>query len=151
MAIVTLGELLDRGAEFETRQESFYARVRDGSADNGVRLLTYYLAKHRRHQAEATGDADPALIKRVRKVELKLDVNIATVPTALSQGVTPETVTGDQLLETAIGYDAEMIAMYKAIAAQPIGEEARAFVESLIRLEERDIVMMKKMLAMHYF
>lgn len=148
MAIATLGELLDRGAEFEALQERFYATVRDSSSDSGVRLLTYYLARHRRHQAHAMEDLDPELIKHLRKVELQIDLEslMKDVPP-----LPPKDVTGDQLLESAIRYDTEMVAMYRSIASHPLGEEAHAFIESLIRLEESDIVMMKKMLAMHYF
>ena len=37
------------------------------------------------------------------------------------------------------------------VVAAVEGEEATALVEALIRIEEKDVVMLKKMLAMNYF
>jgi len=63
----------------------------------------------------------------------------------------PREVKGQALLEAAVGYDTELVSLYKQILRQPLSTEATALVESLIRLEERDIVMLKKMIATHYF
>ena len=63
----------------------------------------------------------------------------------------PKTVAGDQLLQAAIGYNGELTALYRAILEQPVDDNARPVLEALLRVEERDIVMLKKMLAMHYF
>ncbi|MCK5094825.1 MAG: hypothetical protein KAR18_08875, partial [Spirochaetes bacterium] len=60
-------------------------------------------------------------------------------------------VRGRELLEAAAGYDAELVNLYKQILQQPLGPEAQVLIESLIRVEERDIVMIKKMIAMNYF
>ena len=54
-------------------------------------------------------------------------------------------------LEAAVGYDAELVDLYKKILQQPLSTEAAVLIESLIRLEERDIIMLKKMIAMNYF
>ena len=53
MAIVSIADLLDRASQFEERLEKYYAAIRDESEDNGVRLLTYYLARHRQHLQDA--------------------------------------------------------------------------------------------------
>ena len=60
-------------------------------------------------------------------------------------------VTGEDLLQSAISHDAELITLYRSILEQPLGEEVTIFLESLVRVEERDIVMLKKTLAMNYF
>lgn len=151
MAIVTIGEILDRGRDFETRLEAYYAELRDGSTDNGVRLLTYYLARHRRHQDQALAGLDADTLRHVRAVELKFgppsdaSANLRLPALDLAKG------TGEGLIEAAIRYDGELVALYRTILGQALGDEARAVLEALIRVEERDIVMLKKMLAMHYF
>lgn len=151
MSIASMGELLDRGKSFETRLERYYAEIRDRSTDNGVRLLTYYLARHRRHQEQALAGQDEAAILRVRTVGLKFDVPFDPAKNFHLLETPPETVTGDQLLAAAIAYDSELVSLYKSILEQPVGDEAASVVAALIRVEERDIVMLKKMLAMHYF
>ncbi len=151
MAIVTVGELLDRARVFEDRLAKRYAEIRDQTEDNGVRLLTYYLARHRRHQELALADCDRAQIDRTRKVELKHDIPFDPEKLSRQIDVPVDTITGDRLLQTAIAYDQALIDLYRAILEQPLNDEVRALFESLKRIEERDIVMMKKMVAMHYF
>jgi hypothetical protein len=151
MAIVTIGEILDRGRDFETRLEAYYAEIRDCSTDNGVRLLTYYLARHRRHQEQALAGLDTETLRHVRAVELKFGAPFDAFANLRIPDLAPAKVTGDGLIETAIRYDGELVALYRTILGQPLSDEARAVLEALIRVEERDIVMLKKMLAMHYF
>jgi hypothetical protein len=151
MAIVTLGDLLDRAAEFERRVENYYAAIRDTSKDNGVRLLTYYLARHRRHQEEGFEGLDDSQKARIRAIDLKYDVSFDPERTFHLLNCPPEQITGEELLDAAAGYDAQLIELYKSILQQPLIDEARSVMEALIRVEERDIVMLKKMSAMHYF
>ena len=55
------------------------------------------------------------------------------------------------MLEIAADYDTALIGLYKSILKQPIGEIAASLLESLLKVEERDVVMIKKMIAMDYF
>lgn len=150
MAIVTVGDVLDRAQDFELQLERYYAAIRDQSSDNGVRLLTYYLARHRRHQEAALAEQDPDVVHRVRTVELRFDIPL-NPPRTLPFSQTPEAIRGETLLEMAIEHDSNLVAVYRAILDQPVGDDVQSLLEVLIRMEERDIVMMKKMQAMHYF
>ncbi len=151
MAIITIGEVLDRIRDFEIRLEAFYAQIRDNATNDGVRLLTYYLARHRRHQDQALKEADAQTLRHVRMVELKFDVlSDASVKLRIPD-ISPAKATGDELIEAAIYYDTELVRIYRAILSQPLGDDVRAILEALIHVEERDIIMLKKMLAMHYF
>jgi hypothetical protein len=151
MAIVTLGELLDRAAEFERLLERTYGTLRDESQDGGVRLLTYYLSRHRWHLQQALENFDYEQVSRIRKVRLKHDVPFAPDKGSPLIGAAPGEVTGRVLLEAAVGHDQKLVDLYRSILSQPVGEEARAFLEALIRLEETDMVMLRKMIAMDYF
>lgn len=151
MAIVTVGELLDRAEGYETRLEGYYVQIREQSQNNGVRLLTYYLSKHRRRLRSALGDLNPADLQRIRRIELKYgdDATLSGEPRPME--TSPSDVTGEELLASAVDHDSLLIAMYKRIRQHQLIAEAQAFFDALIRVEERDIVMLKKMLAVHYF
>lgn len=151
MAIVSIEQLFERAEAFEQRLEDYYAEVRNESKGDGVRLLTYYLSKHRHHLNEALENFTPEQIAKVKTVKLKYDVEFDVEKNFHLMKVPAVEVTGENLLQSAISHDAELITLYKSILEQPLGEEVTIFLESLVRVEERDIVMLKKTLAMNYF
>lgn len=149
--IVDVGQLLDRAREFEGLLERYYAELRDQCEDNGVRLLAYYLSRHRRHLEEALGNLDAAARARVRRIKLKYDVEFHPEKEFHLLSVPLERVKGADVLEAAVGHDTTLVRLYRSILEQPLSEEAAQLFEALIRIEERDIVMLKKMIAMNYF
>ena len=151
MAFVNIGDLLERAIEFEAKLEQYYAAIRDESEDNGVRLLTYYFSRHHHHLKDALNDYSTEKLERVRKIKIKYDINFDPEKAFHLIKTPPRDVRGRELLEAAVGYDAELVNLYKQILQQPLGPEAQVLIESLIRVEERDIVMIKKMIAMNYF
>jgi len=151
MSVVSIGDLFDRAAEFEHRLEAYYATLRDETGDEGIRLLTYYLARHRRHLEKGLEGVDHDQVDHIRKIELKYDVDFRPEKQFHVIGLPTEDVHAQELLTAAVNYDSELVALYRKILEQPLHPEAVALIESLIRLEERDIVMLKKMIAMDYF
>lgn len=151
MAIVSIGDLIDRAAEFEKRLEKYYAAIRDESQNDGVGLLTYYLSRHRRHLQHALDEFSPTKISRIRNVKLKYDIEFHSEKDFPLMKTPPQDVKGQELLEAAVGYDTELVSLYKKILQQPLSADAKSLFETLIRIEERDIVMLKKMIAMNYF
>ncbi len=147
MAIVSVGDLLDRAAAFEQELEKYYTVIRDVGTNEGVKLLTYHLSKHRRHLQEALENFSDDKIARIRSIKLKYDIEFKLKIDKAS----PEDIKGQELLEAASNYDAELIHLYKEIIQQPLSPEATTLFETLIRIEERDIVMIKKIIAMNYF
>jgi len=151
MAIVNIGDILNRAREFEERLEKYYASLRDESKNQGVRLLTYYLSRHRRHLEQALKGLEKNVVENIKKVKLKYDIDFDPEKAFHVLSTTPQEVKGKELLEAAVDYDKELINLYKHILEHPIGTEANVFIETLIRLEEKDTVMLKKMIAMDYF
>ena len=147
----TLGSLMNRRRTFEVQLASFYAGVRDRSRDNGVRLLTYYLARHRRHQEEALSAYDRTDIARFRKTRIPENIRFDFSGSFALTNVRPAGVKGGELLNAALGYDRALIGLYRSILKQPLDKNAKAMLKSLIRAEERDVTMLKKMTAMHYY
>ena len=147
MAIVSVGDLLDRATVFEQELEEYYTTIRDVGTNEGVKLLTYYLSKHRRHLQKALEDFSDDKIALIRSIKLKYDIEFKLK----IDKADPEDIKGQDLLEAASNYDAELIHLYKEIIQQPLSPEAITLFETLIRIEERDIVTIKKMIAMNYF
>lgn len=151
MAITTVGDLLDSVEGYEKRLEDYYAAIRDQSANNGVRLLTYYLSKHRRRLRRALSSLAPDQVERLRRIELKYSDVPALDNEPRPMHTPPAEVTGEELLNAAVDHDTMLIGLYKRICAQSLITEAQSFFEALVGVEERDIVMLKKMLVVHYF
>jgi hypothetical protein len=151
VAGLTFGYLLDRGREGEALLEQCYGDIRDRSQNNGVRLLTYYLARHRRHQDQALAGCDKNEVKRLRRVKIGAEVVFDPKKHLQVLATRPENVTGAELLRAAVGYDQALLCLYRSVLAQPVSDGVSAVLQSLIRIEERDVAMMKKMIAMHYF
>lgn len=151
MTKTTIGNILDRVQDFEHRLEAYYASVRDLSTDNNVRLVTYYLARHRRHQEMATASAQPDTIRRLRKTKATDDVPVDDIERFSLPPSDPRKITGKELIEAAIHYNGQLLTIYRAILRLPAPEDAIAVVEALISIEEREILMLKKMLTIHYF
>ena len=151
MAITTIGDLLDKAGRFEARLETYYATLRDKTTDEGVRLLTYYLARHCRHLPKAVEEFSAQKMKQIREIKLKYDVEFDPEADFEILGTAPADIKGPHLLEAAVEYDSTLITLYGRVLEQPIGDEATAFFESLLGLEKKDIVMLKKMIAMNYF
>ncbi len=146
MAIITVGDILDRGRHFELRLEKHYAEICDQTDNSGVRLVAGYLARCRLRQEKALAEFVPTQLGHMRKVELKFDIPFYPV-----RDLDAAPLSGDDLLESAIRHNAELIELYRSVLQQPLNDEVRGLFEALARIEERDLVMLKKMLAMHYF
>lgn len=151
MAIVMLGELLDRARAFEDRLALYFESLRDQSRDNGVRLLTYYMRRHRRHQREMIAELAPDLLAHIREIKVRHDMTFQPETAFYTLTVPPAEMTGEQLLTAAVKYDETLLDFYRQILAEPVNVEARSVIESMIQIEEYDLVVMKKMIAMGYF
>ncbi len=151
MAFVSIGDILDKAADFERTLELYYIEIRDNTPNNGVKLLTYYLSRHRRHLRDAINNIEKTDLNKIRKVKLKYEVGHYFVKEFHPMKTPVTDVGGDELLEAAVGYDKKLIALYEKIQNQPIPEGTRNFIGSLISIEQKDIVMLKKTMATHYY
>ncbi|MBT3274810.1 MAG: hypothetical protein HN368_16765, partial [Spirochaetales bacterium] len=77
MAIVNIGDFFGRALEFEEKIERYYAEIRDQTGSDGVRLLTYYLCRHRRHVEQVLKDFDSSVVTKVQEVKLKYDIEFS--------------------------------------------------------------------------
>jgi hypothetical protein len=151
LPIITVGDLLDRVRKVEIRIERYCAKIRDQSQDNGLRLLTYYLARRRRRQDQTLPPLDRRQIERIRKARLPGDIVFDPDKLFPLLNACPAEIMGGDLLQAAVNYQTALVGLYRSILQQPVIAAARPLLKSFIRVDERDIVMLKKMSAMRYF
>ena len=151
MAAVTVGEVIDRIEDFESRLESFYADLRDRVTLDGVRMLVHYLARHRRHLPNAMESFSAAQIQRMRKIPIKYDDAEFARGACFEHKDLPSSIGGQELLDVAIEFVEALIHFYGHFADQPVGDEAAGLLRALLRIEESHIVELKKIKAMDYF
>ncbi len=151
MSAVTVGDMLQRVKEFERRLEAYYAGMRDTTASDGVRLLTHYLARRRCHLRDALASYSPQQLAHIRRVQLKYDDTDFSLQHSFEAAELPAAAGGTELLDVAIPLVETLIRFYRWMAGQPLGHEAGGLFESLLHIEERHVIELKKIRAMDYF
>ena len=151
MTDANIGALLDRIARFEQRLKNHYAHIRDGSNDNDMRLLAYYLARHHRHLRDMLKEHSPQLIEHIRKVKLQRDIPFKPEHEFSVTGTPLHRLRGPQLLDSAATYNAALMKLYRGIQKQRLTDRAQKLFSRLIRQKKREIVMLKKMAETNYF
>ncbi len=151
MAYSSIEELIKSVSDFEEKLTDRYADLRDKTENNGVKLLTFYLSRHRKHLKKAMGDVDKDTLKRIKKIKIKYDIELDSKEKSYITDTDPKDIDSKGLMEAAVEYDLQIIDLYKKIIAQSISDEAKSFFEICIRIEEKDVVMIKKMIATNYF
>ncbi len=150
MSVTTLGDMLDRIQDFEGRLEGLYADVRDRTTNDGTRLLTYYLARHRRHLPSALASCSSSQIEKIRRTPLKYD-GPAFEPRSSLEGVElPASVVANEVLATSIALVEKLTAVYRWIADRKLSDDAAVLFGSLLRIEESHLVELKKIRAVDY-
>lgn len=151
MKILTLGDFLDRELAFRKRLNAYYAKIRDRTEDNGIRLLTYHLGRDRGRHAIALSNLPRETIDHARKAafvgEEPFDPKVERRLPAFDHA----TVTGNDLLEDAVSRQSRQALRYRILLTQFSDEAVRIVLAALVHVKERDIDLMKKMQTMHYF
>lgn len=145
---MTFGELLDRITAFEARLEAFYASIRDRASDNNVRFLSYYLSRHEYRLRAAIEALSPALRERVRSATTGGRVSFSAERAFRLIKTPPDDVTRSALIDAALRYDTELAGLYREVLEKTKDHEVSAVIEGLILMEERDIIILRKLQAM---
>lgn len=151
MADVTLGELLSRVEEFETELARFYTELRDQSEDNNVRLLTYYLSRNRRRKQQVVDDVDVHTLGQIRATPVHEDATFVPGEEFSALRARPQGVNGGDLLSAAMAHSERLLRYYGALLKVPLDMDAMVLLQDLVRVEESDLAVLKKMTAMRYF
>ncbi len=151
MSRQTVEDMLERAREFERRLEAYYADLRDRATNDGVRLLTYYLARHRRHLPEALDSFSKSQLKRLHRVPLESEAPPFHPGECFAGKELPSSVSGDELLRVAVELVEALIDFYRYLAEHVHDDDARGLIECLLHIEETHVVELKKTIAMNYF
>ena len=151
MAYSSIEELLNNVSAFEEKLTEFYSSLRDRTENNGVKLLTYYLSRHRKHLQQAMNDFNKDDLNKIKKIKIKYDIEFNWEKNSPLLKKDPKDINSNELMEAAVGHDLQIIDLYKKVLMQPVSNEAKSFFEICICIEEKDVVMLKKMIAMNYF
>jgi rubrerythrin len=151
MSIVCIGDLLERADEFERQIGKFYAAIHDETENADIRLLTCYLARHADHLKQALGDFSLGEIGPICEERIECTTEFPDARQRQIIEADPAKVRGRELLEGAVNHDGALIGLYRSVLDRHPSEGAASLFETLVRMEESDIVMLKKMINMEYF
>ncbi|MDP6490269.1 MAG: hypothetical protein QGH42_08300 [Kiritimatiellia bacterium] len=151
MEDLTLGDIFDQIAAFEDRIARYYASIRDESADNKAKLLSYHLSRHRQHQQQGFAEMDAGEQDEIRQTRLEADAPFDLEKSFRFLDPRSESCTAEALLKDAGRHGRKLIDFYTKLCRQDLPEKARNVLETLIRVEERALIAIKKMMQMDYF
>ncbi|MHC4247667.1 MAG: ferritin family protein [Planctomycetota bacterium] len=151
MTVLNLGEILDRAQDYECLLESYYADLRDRATRDGTRLLTYYLARHRRHLLAALRTFSSSDLVSVQRTPFKYNGPGLPLEANLEERKLPADAKAEQLLDAAIELVEALASVYRWVAEQDLGTKPTSLFRSLLKMEETHVVELKKIRAMDYF
>jgi len=151
MAIIGLGSFLDQIKSFEQSAEQYYADLRDRTNNDGVRLLTHYLAKRKQHLPQALSLIKPKDLEEARGFPVLLSEDQIPGPELFEENKLNENATGAELLATAIMFTEILLNLYEKMVELIPSGPAHGLFRTLTVIEHRSIVELKKILAMNYF
>ena len=150
MAVVTINDVLHRAEQFERSLAEYYAGLSHRTTREGVRRLTDYMSRPRVRIHEELAGLSPEQIRRVRAAPLRYEPQAADCRCFEGIELPPEACAAD-VLDAAVTLDECLVRLYRQVLQQPVDEEINAVFESLVRVEQRDEIELKKIKAMDYF
>jgi rubrerythrin len=151
MAIVNLGSLFDEIAGFEESAERYYADLRDRASNDGVRLLTYYLARRKQHLPQALSLLGEYDLQKARQFPVMVSEDKVPGAAFFAAHRLDDTASADQLLSIAITFTETLLTLYKNMVEMVSTGTVHGVFRTLSVLEQRAVVELKKIRAMNYF
>ncbi|MBW8015021.1 MAG: hypothetical protein FVQ82_02465 [Planctomycetes bacterium] len=147
MRAITIEEILGHIECFENSLTDFFDKIHDETHDEGARLLTDYIARHRHRTLAALDECPHEVIDRIKKLPLQYQPDIPGEHCFKEIKLSPD-ATPLVILEAAIAFDECMVQMYRQISRQPVAHEIKDLFENLSIYEEADEIDLKKIRQM---
>lgn len=147
MKAITVEEILACIESFENSITDFFDKIHDETHNEGARLLTDYIARHRHRTLAALEESSHEEIEHIKKLPLQYSPDMPGEHSLREIKLSPD-ATPLEILEAAIAFDECMVQMYKQISRQPVAQEIKEIFESLITYEEADESDLKKIREM---
>jgi hypothetical protein len=153
MGVVTIAEVLRHVEEFEDMLADFYAKLSHQTTQEGVRLLTDYMSRHRRRTHIALFKLPVESVEQIHRIcHTLLRYEPHGADCHCFEGIElPPDATAAEVLDIAIKFDECLVQFYRQVVRQPVDQEVKQLFESLIRWEQDDEIELKKIKAMDYF
>jgi len=147
MLAITIEEILEHIESFENSLTELFEHIHDETHDEGVRLLTDYIARHRHRTSAELQKCCQEEVGRIKKLPLQYQPDIPGEHTIkevkLSTNASPL-----EILKAAIEFDECIMKMYKQIASQPLAHEVKELFEGLTTYETVDEIHLKEITHM---
>ena len=150
MPVVTVADVLRHAEAFEANLAKFYQGIAEQTERDGVRLLADYMSRHRRRIAGALDKMPGVTVRRICCAPIRFEPQGADMKCFTGKELPPDATAGD-VLDMAIVFDECLIRLYRQVINQDVDPEVREMFESLLRMEERSEIELKKMKALDYF
>jgi len=150
MSVTTVACVLRRASDFECLLMDYYLSLAEQTHREGVRLLTDYMARHRRRLQEALSRFPGDTYKRISVLPIRYEPVSSECDRFAGRTLDPD-ATAEDVLDVAIELDECLISIYKQVVQQEIDPDVKELFDSLVRMEERDEIQLKKIKAMDYF
>ena len=150
MSVTTVACVLRRASDFECLLMDYYLSLAEQTHREGVRLLTDYMARHRRRLQEALSRFPGDTYKRISVLPIRYEP-VSSECDRFAGRTLDADATAEDVLDVAIELDECLISIYKQVAQQEIDPDVKDLFDSLVRMEERDEIQLKKIKAMDYF
>lgn len=151
MSILAIKDTLELAEEFERRLEAYYADLRDRAENDGVRLLTQYLARHTRRVAKALEDYEAAELRRMECIPVKCNIAPFDPKSIFAGKRLPDTVKAEEVLDQALEFSAHLNSFYQSLMKLPLGSGPRELFECLHGMAVRDGKELSKIKNINYF
>ncbi len=150
MGFVTVDDVLRTAEGFEKKLAEYYRALCDNSTREGVRLLAGYMGRHCRRLSAALGRLDPDEREHICACPIRYEPVALDVPCFEERELRPD-ATAHEVLDIAIEFDECLAELYRQVLRQDLEQEVKDLFDSLVRSEERDEVVLKKIKATDYF
>ena len=150
MAVVTVDDVLRTAEGFEEKLGEYYKALCDNSTREGVRLLADYMGRHRLRLHTALERLDSDERERVCACPIRYEPVAPDVSCFKDRELAPDE-TAHEVLDVAIEIVECLVELYRQVLQQDLEQDVRDLFESLVRSEERDEVVLKKIKATDYF
>ena len=150
MAVITIEDVLIHARNFERMLADYYAKLAEHTTRDGVRLLTEYMSRHQNRIEETLNTFSREQLKRVRSTPLRYEPQAADCRCFQDIGLAAD-ASAAQVLDEAVVFDECLVSLYRQVLQQDVEPDIRQLFESLLCVEQRDEIELKKIKAMDYF
>lgn len=148
MQISTLGRMLEKADECIHGLENYLMNIRDTSADDRTRLLTYYLARHKTFLREVLQSFPPEFVEDIKRLKLRISEDDFR-PDCAVEACCKGRVSREEVLAAVSELDSVLASLYEWLKGQvyPAASDVLELLQKKHESAMVDIAKIKEQLA----